>query len=457
MEAVQWPVGAMACALHTVGHPPHGPTFMSTEPTPPPAPPAPLAPPPQVEPAHAPAQGGIGVQLVIGGVVVAMLVLMVAMQHRAEDATNKVALSSSPRPVTVVEARAAQFQPTRTYVGTLEPWVESKVGPQFVSAYVSTVLVRPGAVVKKGAVLATLDCRSANATAQAIEMQAMALTSQQKALADESARINSMLDGGYVSPTEAETKSAQSDSKQAELLAARARLLDTGLQVSDCVLRSPFDGEVGNRWLDPGAFVRPGQAIVSVIDRSTVRYVADVPEDDFAVAQEGRQGKLKLFATKTEFTASVSRRAPSADPATRTVHIEVDLPNPQNQIPVYTTGEFTLGVGKPSPATELPLASATLRGKKATVYVVEGTGDGEVAHVRPLQYLGEQGGSVFVDPSLAAGTHVVTEGRALLSDGDKVRSKLDVAPATAAPPPAEPATNPGAQAANHKGKAEVRP
>jgi RND family efflux transporter MFP subunit len=393
------------------------------------------------------------VPLVVVGVVVAMVALMVFMQRRAEDATNKVALSSTPRPVTVVEAKAAQFQPTRTYVGTLEPWVESKVGPQFVSAYVSTVLVRPGAVVKKGAVLATLDCRSANATAQAIEMQALALTSQQKALADESARINAMLDGGYVSPTEAETKSAQSDSKQAEFLAARARLLDTGLQVSDCVLRSPFDGEVGNRWLDPGAFVRPGQAIVSVIDRSTVRYVADVPEDDFAVAQEGRSGKLKLFATKTEFTASVSRRAPSADPATRTVHIEVDLPNPQNQIPVYTTGEFTLGVGKPSPATELPLASATIRGKKATVYVV----DGEVAHVRPLQYLGEQGGSVFVDTSLAAGTHVVTEGRALLSDGDPVRSKLDVAPATTAPPPAEPVTNPGAQVSTGKGKSEVLP
>jgi len=38
--------------------------------------------------------------------------------------------------------------------------------------------------------------------------------------------------------------------------------------VSDCVLRAPFDGEIATRLVDPGAFVRPGTSIVSVIDRA---------------------------------------------------------------------------------------------------------------------------------------------------------------------------------------------
>src|SRR4051812_36527502 len=70
-----------------------------------------------------------------------------ALFRRAAARTNRVALASSPRPVTVVTARSAQYRPTRRYVGTLEPWVEAHVGPQLVAAYVSTVLVRPGTAV----------------------------------------------------------------------------------------------------------------------------------------------------------------------------------------------------------------------------------------------------------------------------------------------------------------------
>src|SRR4051812_15124576 len=95
-----------------------------------------------------------------------------ALVWRAESRTNKVALASEPKPVTVVAATASTYRASRTYVGRLDPWVVANIGPQLVSAYVGTVLVRPGAVVKKGQVLATLDCRSASATAQAIEMQA---------------------------------------------------------------------------------------------------------------------------------------------------------------------------------------------------------------------------------------------------------------------------------------------
>ena len=93
--------------------------------------------------------GGVAVVLLLGGVMV----------WRADARTNKVALASRPKPVTVVRSKAVMYRPTRTYVGTLQPWVQANVGPQLVSAYVDTVLVRPGATVKRGEIIATLDCR----------------------------------------------------------------------------------------------------------------------------------------------------------------------------------------------------------------------------------------------------------------------------------------------------------
>jgi len=289
-----------------------------------------------------------------------------------------------------------------------------------ISVYVDTVLVRPGAVVKKGAVIATLDCRNANASSQAVAMQARALAARQEAISHEASRLNGLLDGGFVSPNEAEQKSAQSAAEQAQLLATQAQLLGTSLQVNDCVLRSPFDGEVATRIADPGAFVRPGVSIASIVDRSTVRVVADAPEIDFPLVAPGSAVKVHVLATDQRLTASISRRAPAADPMTRTAHFEIDVTDPQRALPVGTTAEIGIDIGEPEPATEIPLSAATVRGDKATVYVVEG----DVAHKRSAHVKGEREGRLFLDVSLAPGSRVVTEGRALLNDNDKVASSL---------------------------------
>jgi RND family efflux transporter MFP subunit len=363
-------------------------------------------------------RGGVprGVPLLIGALVVLVIGSGTVMIRRAESKTNKVALTDRPKPVTVVDAVPTTYRPSRTYVGTLEPWVEAKVGPQLVSAYVDTVLVRPGAVVKKGDVLATLDCRNASATSQAVAMQARALETRQRALASEATRVKGLLDGGFVSPNEAEQKEAQSQSEQAQLLAQQAKLLGTSLEVNDCVLRAPFSGEIATRSIDPGAFVRPGSAIVSLVDRSTVRVTAEAPEVDFDVVAPGTKVTVHVLATNQDVEATVSRRAPAADSSARTVHVELDVPDPEKTMPVGTTAEIRIEVGEPSPALSIPLSAAAIRGGKANLFMV----DGDVAKAKSLAIKGEIGGRLFVEPELPAGAKVVTEGRALLADGDRV-------------------------------------
>jgi RND family efflux transporter MFP subunit len=357
-------------------------------------------------------------------IVVGVLVLTsvgALLLHRAEAHTNNVPLSVTAKPVTIVTASETTYRASRKYVGTLEPWVKAAVGPQLVSAYVDTVLVRPGSTVKKGDVLATLDCRNASATSQAVAMQARALDARQKALAHEASRVQGLLEGGFVSPNEAEQKAAQSASEQAQLLATQAKLLGTTLEVNDCVLRSPFDGEIATRSIDPGAFVRPGTAIVSVVDRSIVRISADAPEVDFDIVCPDTEVRVHVISTGQDVVAKVARRAPAADDATRTVHFEMDVPNPNRTIPVGTTGELLIDVGEPREAVEIPLSAASVRGSKASLFVVD---DG-VARIRTVSVLGEMQGKVYVETALKPGSLIVTEGRALLSDGDKVQVGLE--------------------------------
>src|SRR5213082_3135264 len=84
------------------------------------------------------------VRLVIGAGIGVVLLALIGLYLRAASRTNHVAMSASA----------------------------ARVGPQYVSAYVGTVLVRPGAVVKRGEVLATLDCRNASAATREIAARA---------------------------------------------------------------------------------------------------------------------------------------------------------------------------------------------------------------------------------------------------------------------------------------------
>jgi len=353
----------------------------------------------------------VGLTILVGG----------WLYHRATAGTNHVSLDRAPKNVTMVKAVAAPYQERRRYVGTVQPWLEAKVGPQMVSAYVDTVLVRPGAIVKRGEVIATLDCRSSSASNRAVAAQARALDAMHGASAAEASRITKLLDGKYVSQNEVDLKNADAASKDAQLSALQAQLANSSLQVDDCILRAPFDSEVAERMGDPGMFARPGTSIVTLVDRHILRLTADVPEDDFANVSPETEVRVHLLATGKSFSAKISRRAPSADADTRTVRIELDVDDPKREIPTHTTAELSLDVGAPVPATAIPLIAATVHGSKTNVFTIA---DG-VAHSLRATLIGERNGVFYVEPSLAAGTMVATEGRGLLDDNDKVAGKLE--------------------------------
>lgn len=372
--------------------------------------------------------------IVIAAGTAVVLLVGAALVLRAHRAVNRVPLGAAPRPVSVVEAETTTYRGSRSYVGTLEPWVEASVGPQFVSAYVATVLVRPGAVVRRGDVLATLDCSNENAQNQASAMQARAVEENQRALTDETTRVAGLLDRGFVAQNEVERSTARSSAAKAQLLESRARLASASLRVSDCVLRAPFAGEIATRWIDPGAFVHPGAEIVSVVDRGTVRIVADAPEKDFGLLAPDTVVQIEVLATGRSIVAAISRRAPKADPRTRTLHFEIDVSDPDRSMPVGTTGIVKLDIGTPLPAAAVPAYVATVRNGKAHLFVIEGA----VAHAREVGIVGESRGRLFLDPrGLPAHATIVTEGRALLSDGDTVRPTVEP-PDTPTPPSSAP-------------------
>ena len=127
---------------------------------------------------------------------------------------------------------------------------------------------------------------------------------------------------------------------------------------------------------------------------------------------------MRALATGRQLGAHIARRSPAADLATRTVHVEIDVPDADRSLPVGTTAELYIDVGEPRPATEVPLIAASVRGARATLFSVEGG----AARRSVYAVQGEREGSLFLEPALAPGARVVTEGRTLLKDGDRVEA-----------------------------------
>lgn len=381
---------------------------MSQLQTPAPAPASPEAPPTR------------RVALVIVLAAAALVALSLGLYLRAISRTNHIALSAAPKPVTVVKAQPTSYRLSHTYVGSLDPWATAKVGPQYVSAYVATVLVRPGDLLKAGQVLATLDCRNSSASSKAVAATAKSTAERQTALSHQVERMKQMLHGGFASANEVEQMTARSSSEMADLESLRASLSSKTLEVDDCIQRAPFDGEVSDRLVDPGAYVRPGNAVVTVLDRRTIRVAASAPEADFNSVAPGTVVAIDVAAIGKKLSAPISRRAPGADATTRTIDFEIDVPNVNLELPARATATLTIPVGQPQDASRVPSLAANLRGTKATLFVVKD----DKATRQTVSVLGEAGGQLYIAPAeLPPGTLVVTEGRALLESGDQVAAK----------------------------------
>ena len=222
--------------------------------------------------------------------------------------------------------------------------------------------------------------------------QAKAVAKRQRATADQAARTRSLLDGGFVSQNEAELLTASSESEARRARGPARNSIEDALDVNDCVLVAPFDGEVSLR---PGRpwFVRPpGHRDARVVDRNTVRMTADAPESDFDSIPPGTGVTVHVVATTSTSLRRSPAARPSADPARgpplRDRHRQL-----YRRIPVDTTGELHVPVGEPVAVWQFR-SGRDDDDRKATFFTVEGG----TAHARVLAELGEVGPGGLLRP-----------------------------------------------------------
>ncbi|MCY4029268.1 MAG: efflux RND transporter periplasmic adaptor subunit [Acidobacteria bacterium] len=215
---------------------------------------------------------------------------------------------------------------------------------------------------------------------------------------------------------------AQLDLARAQFDEAGARLAELRINLENTALVSPVDGFIGRRYLDPGAYVTSNTAVVSVVDISLVRLVANIVERDLRAVGGGVTAHIEVDAFPDEsFTGRVARVAPVLDPATRTAEIEIEIPNPDFRLKPGMYARVGLAVGSKDRALVVPREAVVVRTSARGVFVVDDAGEGRNARFAALVTGLEDDRYVEVVDGVAEGDRVVTTGAAGLQHGDPVR------------------------------------
>jgi multidrug efflux pump subunit AcrA (membrane-fusion protein) len=152
-----------------------------------------------------------------------------------------------------------------------------------------------------------------------------------------------------VSTANVETGNAKIALAEADLQAAKAEAerLQALLQYDKIV--APFDGVVTRRLVNPGDLVQAATStrtapLFSLQKLDTVRVFADVPEASAAGIRPGLPADVKLYGpTGVTVHGTVTRIANALDSATRTMRVEIDLPNPGEKLLPGMYAQVTLG------------------------------------------------------------------------------------------------------------------
>lgn len=209
------------------------------------------------------------------------------------------------------------------------------------------------------------------------------------------------------------------DAARADVDALRGAVRAAGTLAGELRVVAPFDGVISARGADPGTLVGPqGPALPTVVGDDPLRLVAYVPERFAAAAAPGLDVGFRL-ATGERATAPVARVAGAVEPRTRTVRVELDVPNPDGHLRPGTSADVDWPVSTGGPALLVPATAIVRSTEGVAVFVVRG---GALERVPVEPGLGDQA-DLAVRGALAAGDLVVVRGSEDLVSGAAVLTR----------------------------------
>jgi membrane fusion protein, multidrug efflux system len=248
-----------------------------------------------------------------------------------------------PTTLTLAATDISTVQPTTiedvaSISGDLHP-IETVVVRARIEGDLDVVSVREGDVVRAGQMMARFavnEQESALRSAEADKVAAQSDLENARWNAEQSAQL---FKAGAISQQANKTAQQAVATAQARLAAADSRVRSTSIVVRDTRVMAPTNGIVSKRQVEAGEHVARGAAMFEVVRNDVLELVAAVPARAAGAVRVGQT--VRFVADGRNFGGRVARLSPTIDPATRSITVYVEVPNPSGAIRggTFATGQ----------------------------------------------------------------------------------------------------------------------
>lgn len=357
----------------------------------------------------------VAAALAVGG-----MIPRVRAQKALARSTQQLSLAN------VIVAKPQPGEPSQELIlpGNMFAYVDSPIYAR-TNGYLEKWYFDIGAHVRKGQLLATIaspeiDQELAQAKAQLDTAIANAGYARTQA-----SRYKDLLAQNAVATQDTENFVTQAASTNTQVASAKANLDRLQQLVGFEKIYAPFTGTITARGVDIGTLINAGagtggmQQLFHMDDEHIMRVYVNVPQVDSPSCMPGTPADLTLPQYPGElFHGKVVRTARAIDPASRTLLVEVDVPNPKGLLVpgAYTEVHFNLKVVKQT--LIIPVAALIFRQEGLRVATVV---NGDIAKLVPITIGQDDGRVVQVTEGLEPNDLVVQSPPDSIINGEKVR------------------------------------
>ena len=250
------------------------------------------------------------------------LTLTGLLHWRANAAVNTVEKAPLPVSVMAYESQDSYLRQV-SYLGVAEAGRKADLGFE-ASGKLASVVAREGQVVAAGDLLAELDDTRLQAQRRGMAADLERVQSELQLAELKAKRQQDLSKTGAVSAEAYDETRLRAQALRAQVQAVTASLDELDVALEKMRLRAPYAGTVAARYLDDGAVVNPGNAVMRLVETARLEAHVGVPARRAAELIEGEYYTLEMRGNKASATLSSLR--PDIDPMTRTRTAVFELP-----------------------------------------------------------------------------------------------------------------------------------
>ncbi|MBV8114214.1 MAG: efflux RND transporter periplasmic adaptor subunit [Silvibacterium sp.] len=368
-----------------------------------------------------PISGGKGLLLLLIALVVAVILAVTGIIPRLRARTTLQQETTALAAPSVLVATPTLGQPSQEVIlpGNIQAYVDSPLYAR-TSGYLKKWYFDIGARVKKGQLLATIE--SPEVDQQLAQAKADLATAQANAgyAKIQAARYQDLLKGNAVTQQDTDNFTTQQAATTTQVKSAQANVDRLEQLVGFESIYAPFDGTVTVRNVDIGTLIDIGTAreLFHLADEHILRVYVNVPQPYSLACVPGVPATLTLaeFPGRS-FEGKIVRTAKAIDLTSRTLLVEVDVPNPKGELYPGAYAQVHFKLKNEQPTLIIPVVALMFRSEGLRVGIIQG----DKAKLVPITIGRDDGRTVEVVSGLKPSDQVIISPPDSLIDGETVR------------------------------------